>query len=88
MFDSIPGQMEERYGKRLGGEESDAPRGPSGEPVPVDGGLAGEAPTAPAAETVAAPDPRNDLARRVDRRSAEVAALRADLDAIRRELGV
>ena len=87
-LDRRPGQKEERYGQRLGGEEADAPRGPSGEPVPVDGGLAGEAPTAPAAETVAAPDPRNDLARRVDRLSAEVAALRADLDAVRRELGV
>jgi uncharacterized protein YceH (UPF0502 family) len=71
-----PGQKEERWAQRLGGDEE-----PDISPTP---GAAPTGTTPPASPSSAASPQRDRLAEL----EAEVASLRADLDALRRELGV
>jgi uncharacterized protein YceH (UPF0502 family) len=73
-----PGQKEERWTQRLGGEQEAAA-------VAADQPATGSSPTAPSAADSSHPGPDND---RLTRLEEEVASLRADLDVLRRELGV
>ncbi len=71
-----PGQKEERWAQLLGGEPSPQTQ-PQPRPVPH---------SAPSPVPPSPPPPRDD--ERIARLEAEIAALRADLDVLRRELGV
>jgi uncharacterized protein len=80
-----PGQKEERYVQLLGGDEDEAPAAPAPAPVPAPPAVV-EAPAPP--PDTPAPEPEPDpLAERVERLEGEVAALRSELDDLRRDLG-
>ena len=74
-----PGQKEERYAQLLGAGAAEPPGGEAADARPPGEEAGGR--------TVAAVSADDDVEARLDRMAADVAALRDDLDALRRELG-